>query len=323
MRYLLNACVALCLLLTAIPSLAQPANDPALSNLLLRMDAAVRTLDYQGSFIYEHDGRIDAMRIFHAGDGRGRERLISMSGPRSEIVRDGNAITCLQSGSPTVLFQNNRGMRLLPLVPDTAGGAFAQHYGLRAGGEDRVAGYLARIVEIVPRDEWRYGYRLWIEQNTDMLLRSAVIDAAQRSLEQFMFVALDIGAEPKSSDLESRREAGLSAPPSEIPLEGAPQWRVSDLPAGFRLVRAQRSAQGAAGAEHQMYSDGLANVSVYVDPSAAQSVDADKAMTRGVISLHSHRGKTWKVTVLGDVPPATATRIAVSVQPVAAEADLK
>lgn len=288
------------------------------------MSTAVRSLDYQGSFIYEHDGRIDALRIFHAGEGRGRERLISMSGPRSELVRDGSSITCVQSGAPTILFQNGRGARLLPLVPNTGGRSFDQYYALRSEGEDRVAGYGARVVDIVPRDAWRYGYRLWIEERSDMLLRSAVVDAARHTLEQFMFVALEVGAQPKRSDLVPSSEAGLGAPPAEVPLAGAPQWRVADLPPGFRFTRALRTAQGAPGVEHQMYSDGLANVSVYVEPRTGTAPPAaDRAVSRGVISLYSHETPELKITVLGDAPGATIERMARSVRPISAEAGLK
>lgn len=309
------ALAALFFLLGSGPSFAQD-DEGAAAALLTRMSAAVRTLDYQGSFIYEHDGRIDALRIFHVGGRHERERLISMSGARSEVVRDGATITCLQSGLPTVLFRNGRNARLLPLVPDTRAGTFAQNYALRDGGEDRVAGYRARIVEIVPRDIWRYGYRLWIGEGTHLLLRSAVVDGGQRALEQFMFVALDVGAKPKQSDLLPGTDAGVSALPAEIPLDRASQWHVADLPPGFRLLRAQRPAQVPAEAEHQMYTDGLANVSVYIEPRGDVAA-TDLAATRGVIALYAHADGAWKVTVLGDVPRATVERIARSVQPVA------
>lgn len=296
---------------------AQPVDEAR--NLLTQMSAAVRETNYQGSFIYEHNGRIDALRIFHAGGRDERERLVSMNGVRSEVVRDGGTITCLQSGVPTVLLPNRMGARLLPLVPDVSGQSFAALYVLGVGKEDRIAGYRARVVEITPRDAYRYGYRLWLEDATHLPLRSAVVDATQRSLEQFMFVALDIGAKPKESDLVASSDTGMMATPAEIALDGAPQWHVADTPAGFVFLRAQCPAQGPSGAEHLMYSDGLANVSVYIEPRDAKVAGTpDRATARGVLSVYSRDMGAWKITVLGDVPRATVERMARSVRAVPA-----
>ncbi len=278
------------------------------------MSIAVRDTSYQGSFIYEHNGRIDALRIFHAGGSDARERLVSMSGVRSEIVRDGTTVTCVRAGSPTLLLPNEGAVHLLPLVPDVSGASFARHYAIETGTEDRVAGYGARIVKIIPRDAYRYGYRLWLEDATQLPLRSMVVDAAQRDLEQFMFVALDIGAKPKESDLVSSAANDRMMAPEESALTGTPQWRVADVPAGFEFLRAQRPAQAANRAEHLIYSDGLASVSVYVEPRDTSKPGApDRAIARGVLSMYSHDMRDWKVTALGDVPRATVQRMARSV----------
>lgn len=313
---------ALIALASTRPGLADPASDDA-SALLAQMSVAVRDISYQGSFIYEHNGRIDALRLFHAGGRDERERLFSMSGARSEIVRDGNTVTCLQTGSPTLLLPNHGAVHLLPLVPDVSGASFGKLYSVEAGAQDRVAGYRARIVKIVPLDAYRYGYQLWLEDTTRLPLRSVVVDAAQHELEQFMFVALDIGAKPKESDLLPSAEAGSVMAPMETALVGTPQWRVTDAPAGFEFLRAQRAAQGTNPGEHLIYSDGVASVSVYVEPRDAKApVAPDRAIARGVLSMYTHDMETCKVTVLGDVPRATVQRVARSVQAVPAAAGL-
>jgi sigma-E factor negative regulatory protein RseB len=285
------------------------------ANLLLRMSNALATLNYQGSFVYEHNGQLDALRLFHAGGSAEHERLVSMSGPRSELVRDGYSITCLQADTTSMVFPNRPGARLLPLVPDTRGASFQKLYSLSVGGPDRVAGYNARTIDISPRDGWRYGYRLWLDQDNFMLLRSAVVDSAERVLEQFMFVALDVGAKPKESDLAAGSGFNAVLPANEIALAG-PRWRVADPPPGFHLVRTLQPAQGPTQAEHHSYSDGVATVSVYIEPldpklSAAQ----DSASTRGVLSIYAHVAGNWKFTALGDVPRATVQRMARSIQP--------
>lgn len=279
--------------------------------LVSQMNRALRDLDYQGSFVYQHEGRIDALRIFHAAGAPERERLVSVSGPRSEVIRSGPTVTCLPGNERGVLLAGGGNARLLPLVPRLQGRAL-QHYALRDAGTDRVAGYAARIVEVVPRDGWRYGYRLWIEDGARLPLRSAVIDAQQRTLEQFMFVALEIGTAPRESDLVPSGETGLVAAPDEEPLREA-RWRVADAPPGFFLARLQRPAMAPDGAEHQVYSDGIANVSVYIEPADAAALP-EREVARGVLNLQARNREGWRVTVVGDVPRATVERIAASVE---------
>lgn len=303
---------------SGIAAASAHAQEDVAGNLLRSMSASLRTLDYQGSFVYEHNGEIDALRLFHEGGARERERLVSLSGPRSEVVRDGNLITCVQADRPAVLFPNRIGSRLLPLIPDTGGSGFAKLYAVDVAGEERVAGYRARVVDILPRDGYRYGYRLWLEEDSGLPLRSAVIDPGRRTLEQFMFVSLDIHAKPKSSDLAPSANVGIGSAPDEVPLSAPPRWRVADPPPGFAYLRGQRPTLAPTQAEHHVYSDGVANVSVYVEPrDPRQPETPDGALTRGVLNIYSRVDGDWKITVLGDVPRATVQRIARSVQPAA------
>ncbi|MGA9422295.1 MAG: MucB/RseB C-terminal domain-containing protein [Rhodanobacteraceae bacterium] len=295
------------------------AADVTADELLADMARSMHSLDYQGSFVYQHGGRTDALRVFHLGGARERERLISLTGPRSEVVRNGGTITCVQSGGQRTVFTNDANPSLVPLVPDANVAKLAANYTLRLGGEDRIAGYNSRVVDIAARDGYRYSYRLWLDQTSRMLLRSTVLDAHQRTLEQFMFVALVVGVKPNETDLLPGNAAGKArAPQDEVVLSGAPIWRVADLPAGYRLARSQRPVQGPPDAEHLMYSDGLASVSVYVEPDAGNSVRKASRISRGALNVYSHSSDGWRITVLGDVPAATVTRLARSVRRVSA-----
>jgi len=274
------------------------------------MSVSLRNVDFQGSFIYQHDGRTDALRIFHQGGADERERLISLNGARGEIIRSGQTITCVQPGVAPTLFANRAEMRLLPLVPNVR--ELGAQYALTVVGDDRVAGYDARVVDISPRDPWRYGYRLWLERDNQLLLRSAVLDAARRPLEQFMFVALDVGTRPSDTDLLPSSDVGSAvAPADEVAVATRPLWTVTDAPAGFRLVRTQKPSGSASGAEHLVYTDGVASVSVYIEPHADSApVAAESTIVRGVLSIHSRDAGGVRVTVLGDVPPATVQAMA-------------
>jgi len=119
--------------------------------------------------------------------------------------------------------------------------------------------------------------------------------------------------------------AGAAAPatsPDELPLATRPAWDIANAPPGFHLVRAQQTTGAAPDAEHLVYSDGIASVSVYVEPHALSApVAVESAMARGALSIHSVDAAGVHVTALGDVPPATVQAMARGVRSTAARAD--
>jgi len=300
-------------------SLAANGQELTPEELLRRMSVSLRRVDFEGSFIYQHDGRTDALRIFHEGGEQERERLVSLSGARGEIVRAGHSVTCLQSNTSPTLFANRAEMRLLPLVPNVR--ELGAQYSVSLAGVDRVAGYDARIVDVVPRDPYRYGYRLWLQQGNQLPLRSAIVDEARRPLEQFMFVALEIGEKPSETDLAATGNlASAASPVDEVPVTTKPFWNITDAPAGFHLIRTQRPLGPASRSEHLIYTDGIASVSVYVEPQAqAAPGAAESTIVHGAVSIHSLDSGGVHVTALGDVPPATVQAMARSVRASATE----
>lgn len=285
---------------------------------LARMYGAVRSLDYQGAFVYLRAGQPEALQIFHAGGEPERERIVGLNGPRAEYAREGGNVVCASGASPPTLFANPAA-RLLPLIPDLRGGQTAKYYAVVAGPEERVAGYVAQRIEIVPRDGYRYGYRLWLERESGFPLRSTIVDASRRALEEYLFVTLDIGKRPGDGDLAATASASAVDAPAERSVAQA-RWGVADLPPGFARVRVERDGDAAQAGEHQVYSDGIANVSVYVEPRAAGD-GAERGYSRGMVNVFTRDVGDWRTTALGDVPRATLERIVRSVRP--ADAALK
>lgn len=293
------------------------AQAPDARAMLVQMASAIRSLDYQGSFIYQHAGRVDTLRVFHAGGALERERLISLNGPRSEVIRSGLDVTCIQADGSATVYASSSGRGLLPLVPEAGSRLLGDHYEVAVVGTDRVAGYLANVIDVVPRDGYRYGYRLWLDQGTNLLLRSMVTDSERRPLEQFMFVSLEIGKLPSDTDLiPSQREllTTTAAPAGEVDLRGPPGWSVTEPPPGFTFSSARRSRQGEKGAEHLVYSDGLASVSIYVEPRVQDEGAVSTLAGRGTLNVYTYTDGDWRFTVLGDVPAATVSAFARSLE---------
>lgn len=281
--------------------------------LLAQMASAMRSENYEGSFVYQHAGRIDTLRVFHAGGARERERLISLNGARNEVVRDGDNITCIRSDDSAIVYKGTSGRGLLPLVPATANTRLGANYRIAISGEDRVAGYSADIVDIIPHDGFRYGYRLWIEKGSRLLLQSVVTDSKRHPLEQFMFVSLVIGTPPSDTDLVPRQRELITtttADSNEVELRGKSMWKVAQPPPGFLFRSARRSRDAIKGAEHLIYSDGLSSVSIYVEARGSGADDQTTMAGRGTMNVYTYSDDNWRFTILGDVPLATVTMMA-------------
>lgn len=299
---------------------APPVHSDELSPVerLQQMSQALRERDYQGTFLYQSGARMDTLRLFHAGGSIEKERLLTLSGPRNEVLRDGTSITVLKADSSAFHWSSSDMARLLPLIPDAAQALPDAGYALRVAGTDRIAGYDAAIVDIVPQDSYRYGYRVWLEQASQLPLRVVMVGTDQRPLEQMMFVTLSVGTAPAATDLT------LSSAPEQVlasvdePASGGPQrWIIDNLPPGYGLTAWRGvvdAGQGRAVSEHLLYGDGLASVSVYAEP-ASGAIDEDVAMSRGAMNVYVHGSAGWRYTALGNVPAATVQWFATRMRP--------
>jgi sigma-E factor negative regulatory protein RseB len=286
------------------------------------MSSALQTLDYDGTFVYLHDGRLEAMRIFHQVDAGGeRERLVSLTGSAREVLRDDKVVTCIMPDNKSVMVGQSRPRQPFPVIPRDLG-SVSHHYLLEDLGDDRMAGRMTRVIAITPKDDYRYGYRFWIDKNTRMLLKSDLTTADSEPIEQVMFTRLGIGAEISDAELEPsltgegyswRRQENVRPDPVVDP--GHPGWRVASLPEGFELTHFQhkRMRQGDAAAEHMVYSDGLASVSVYVEQLSVPGDGFSGLSTMGAVNAYGLLLDGNQVTVVGEVPPVTVEMIAHSV----------
>lgn len=286
------------------------------------MSNALHTLDYDGTFVYLHGDRLEAMRIIHQHDKGGvRERLVSLTGSAREVVRDEKAVTCIMADSKSVMVGQSRPRQPFPVVPRDFE-PLLRTYSLEDAGEDRMAGQMTRIITITPRDGYRYGYRYWIDHDTRMLLKSDLTDVNGKAIEQVMFTRLDIGHEIPADALKpsltgdgyswSRQQNGKTNPKAA---PGKPGWRVAELPAGFQLTNYQRKHihQNADKAEHMVFSDGLATVSVYVEKMQPDADGFTGLSSKGAMNAYGSLVDGYQVTVVGEVPPATVQMMARSV----------
>ncbi len=315
--------VAIGAMLVAAPALAYGATARA---WLEKMSRALATRDYEGTFFHVSGGRVETMRIVHRyRHGRVTERLESLDGAGREYVRssDGRLI-CYMPDEHTVLVETRpAGSPFLRIMPKF-GAAVDRFYRIRELPDARLLGHRVKVIAVDPKDQYRYGYRLWIDRKSAMPLKTQLRDSRGRVLEQILFATLKMPKRIPDKALEANvPRTGMHwivQGPTGGTSAGAAALRPVALPPGFRLTAAGAQTIGAAGrpAEHLVYSDGLATVSLFVEQRAPHAAAARPPM-HGLARLEagfafSTMVEGHQVTAIGEVPAQTVEFIAHSVR---------
>lgn len=287
-----------------------------------RMSAAMSQMSYQGTFVYVQGDTVESMRITHVSDEEGvRERLVSVSGIQREILRDSNGVRWVQGDDHSVMEDPSFGRSFFPEIPLETSDEAGVSYRFELGEKSRIAGHSGRKVEIIPRDRFRYGYNLWLEEQSALLLKWELLDSDKKRLAKLMFTDLRLGSEvdlqelKSTSQLQKFKTLESSLPSGNSLSHSKPRWQPGKLPPGFRLTAHRYLGQREEGIyEHMVYSDGLAAVSVYVESNREGMLDKDLGISRmGTTHAFSRVSDEVLITVVGDVPAVTVQAIGESV----------
>ena len=314
-----------------------------------RMSRSFRELNYRGTLSFQQGDRMTSLRIAHAViDGEEYEFIEHMDGARRPVVRKGHSVDCVHPGHQMVRFYQQR------LQGKQQQGELAQHYRFRIAGIDRVADRAAVVMLVSPNDAHRFGYRLSLDQQTGLLLRSELVAPGNRVVERFQFVEIIFDeAIPKSffQQADGSYQPAHTTPHSmtaEQPLR-LPKlnWRVAWLPEGFLTAGAEVAAKvpeevggeaesaeaQPAKADMMTFTDGLSIFSVFVEPEVISeelasavvgpqnkfSTNLEGMAQRGATTAYTRAlllgDEPHRVTVVGEIPPRTARQIAQSIIP--------
>lgn len=291
---------------------------------LLRIHQAPKKLNYEGTFVYQHGGRLDTMQIFHRSvDGAVTERLISLTGPPREVIRNDKEVRCYLPDQKSIFIEQRRLDRKAFLAIDPGRlPDLEQNYAIALGHKNRVAGRISQQLVIRARDDYRYGYRLWADQVSGLLLRADLTNDKGKLLEQFMFTQLDIGDKVPDDMLETHtRPDGMVWYRENEVAKGGParNWRATRLPRGFKLSSSvlRRLPKDDRVVRHLVYSDSLAVVSVFIEQlDGTDASDMVEGPTRmGALNAFGKILDGHHITVVGEVPAKTIVMISNSLAP--------
>lgn len=283
-------------------------------NWLRKIAVAPHQLNYAGVFVYQSGNRIETSRISHMVDETGEhEKLEALDGTPREVIRHNDDVSCYFPDKNTVVIEKRRSIKPFPSLLPRQLSDLTENYRVKKGGTERVSGFDSQVIILEPKDAYRYARVLWADMATGLLLKTRVRDEKNEVVEQFAFTQLSIGGKMDKAAFLPKHAAEV---PSALEKPGSVEeensgWEVAQLPAGFRKVRElKRTMPGKKHpVRHLVYSDGLASVSVFIEPREGAAAE-EGLMPQGAINVFSKTVGGFKVIVLGEVPPVTVTRIA-------------
>ncbi|GAA5647985.1 MULTISPECIES: sigma-E factor regulatory protein RseB [Vibrio] len=289
-------------------------NDSA-EALLHQMNEASQHLNYELSYILIKKNSIEPLLYRHAlEETQQLAHLVYLSGPVREVIRRGDEISYIEPGvEPFTIESGNMVAPTIPLLNSDIDD-ISKFYDFVKVGRAREAGAACQVLRVVPKDGLRYSYVLWVDEQSKLPLRADLIDRDGEVLEQYRTIAYSV------NDKIAQLLSGLNQVklPQVLSLPKGPvkqtYWKVGWIPEGFepKELNRYRMAITDRMVESQMYSDGLFSFSVYVSDSDNHSLRG-QLVRQGRRTLHSLVSGKNEVSVVGDIPPSTAQRIAQSV----------
>jgi sigma-E factor negative regulatory protein RseB len=317
------AALGLCLFVAQAQVLAQVPGDPL--SWLGRIATAGQRLTYSGTFIYQSGKNFETSKIIHTTDAGGieHERLEVLDGSPREVIRTNSEVRCVLPDQKVVIIDQPGGQRAFPARLPVSFAGLAENYRIRKGEVGRVAGMEAQQIILEPKDDLRYGHLLWAEVQSGLLLKARTLDERGDIIEQFTFSDVRIGGEIASEAFKPRYAKDndwrvFRAHGTEVRKEDS-GWALNSPPAGFAMTSIVRRPLGRDRGEalHMVFSDGLAAISVFIEPVGSSETRAGLGplAPTGAINMYKRVVGGHLVTALGEVPLRTVQRLSDGIEP--------
>jgi sigma-E factor negative regulatory protein RseB len=294
--------------------------ERTVSEWLLRMHEASRSRSYAGTFVVSSSaGALSSARIWHACEGDLQmERVENLTGPpRSTFRRNDEVVTFLPE-SRVVRTEKRDSLGLFPHLLTSSENSLPDYYSARRAGSDRVAGFDAEVVQLAPKDNLRFGYRIWSERKSGLVVKLQTLDVDGNVLEQAAFSELQLDAPVRMDKLAQMMASteGYRVEKTDVVKTTAANegWALKTTVAGFKPMSCYKRP-AAENTMQWIFSDGLASVSLFVEPYDRQRhVQEGLFAAVGATQTLTHRIQEWWVTAVGEVPPHTLRAFAQSLE---------
>ncbi|NNC23038.1 hypothetical protein HKX42_04195 [Salinisphaera sp. USBA-960] len=292
---------------------------PTPSELLSSATQAIQTASYRGVLLSAQAGQMNTMRVFHRQkNGEEQQRLVSTSGTAREIIRTGSKTVSILPNKELVLISRKRQNSLLNKLTQSAVTRIQTSYSLEDKGSDRVAGRQCRLIQIKPKDRFRYGYWLSIDEKTHLPLKLKLV-SKHSVLERLLFTEIKFDKSLPDKYFESQhsvkgyrvvKHESIKKVADDEHDKPSVRWNAEKLPPGFERIRlGVRQVSKNAQVRQILYTDGLASVSAFIAPAGLRT-PLKGGSARGPVHAFGRQLDNKQITVVGKVPAATVKLIA-------------
>lgn len=308
------------------------ADEQEAQSWLKRIQSSAQKLNYSGTFVYQQANQIRTSRITHVLAGKNEiEKLEILDGSPREYIRRNDEIICYVPEAKTLLVEKRVTRDVFPAILAANPLDLANFYVVRKAETGRVAGHACQAIVLEPKDNLRYGYKLWAEKTTGLLLRAQTLNEKHEVVEQIAFTHISIGGiddnrvKPSFHNTSGWRVE--NAVMSQVSLSG---WNVKSLPPGFKKIRevkrmVSNSSDASAPSSSQtsfapkqrevsqmVFSDGLAAISVFIEPGSQSRTEG--SLQQGALNIVGKRQGDFWLTIMGEVPSAAIRQVANSIE---------
>jgi sigma-E factor negative regulatory protein RseB len=291
-----------------------PADADDTRAWLSRIHQAASRNNFQGTFVVSGGGAVSSARIAHFCDGRHQyEHIESLDGQARHVFRHNERVHTLWPQDHVAQVEQREVQGTFPALLQITDSRFADFYEVKRQPGERVAGFETDVLMLQPRDAYRFGYRLWAEKSSGLLLRSDVLGERNEVLETSVFSEVTIGIKPQPDSvlrpmkkLDGYRVSHPVMRATKLEAEG---WSLRQGVPGFQPVscvkRPMAGTEAAAEVVQAVFSDGLTYVSVFIEPfNPARHLQPMQTAIGATRTLTRRQGDAW-ITVVGDVPVPT------------------
>jgi sigma-E factor negative regulatory protein RseB len=291
---------------------------------LKKIQSSAQKLNYSGTFVYQQGSQVRTSRITHILNGKNElEKLEILDGKPREYIRNNEEIACYMPESKSIRVERRVNKDVFPAILGANPTDLAQHYDMKKGETGRVAGYDCQAIILEPKDKLRYGYKLWAEKSTGLLLKAQTVNEKNDVVEQIAFTQIVIGhVEPNQAKTSFKNTHGWRVENAVMSEADLSNWTVKAMPSGFKKVREMKrlitdtvpenSAPTQREVSQIVYSDGLAAISVFIEAGSQSRTEG--SMQQGAMNIIGKRQGDYWLTVVGEVPAAAIKQVANSIE---------
>lgn len=302
------------------------AQDPWVT--LEKTAIAARSLNYSGLFVYQNGAQLRTVQITHMNDGSNEfTRNMVIDGEPREVYSQGKDIVIIKPQSDKVVMEKRHGQNLFPAILPSNLDSIKNSYNAKFGTNENISGRPTQIIYLDSKDSYRYNYKLWVDNENSLLLKMLLLNKTSgnktETLEQVQFNQIDFINSPSANtvqpkiDVSKRYVVDDATQPSHVT---GGNWEVAVLPPGYRKIDQieikvpdKKEPNKMVTVNQLIYSDGLAAVSLFIEPVAKGTRPKMGHTTMGSTNMCANVVAGHQIIVIGEVPAMTTIEMSKAV----------